>query len=181
MAWTAPMTAVANAVFTAAQFNTHVRDNLLETGPAKATTAGSYFVTNAANSIGERVVGAQTQATTGTTTSTSYVTALTGGTTCTVTVNTGTQAIVILRGNMSPGVASNVTYMAYDISGASTIAASDARSMSIVNSGTAQGNTPSSSFYQTGLTAGSNVFTLQHRTNAGTSTYSNRELIVFPL
>lgn len=39
MAWTAPMTASANGTLTAAQFNTHVRDNLLETETAKATAA----------------------------------------------------------------------------------------------------------------------------------------------
>lgn len=39
MAWTTPMTAVANAVWTAAQFNSDIRDNLNETGPAKATSS----------------------------------------------------------------------------------------------------------------------------------------------
>ena len=33
------MTAVSGSVYTAAQFNTFVRDNLNETAPAKATTA----------------------------------------------------------------------------------------------------------------------------------------------
>lgn len=39
MAWTAPLTAALNGTLTAAQFNTHVRDNLLETEAAKATAA----------------------------------------------------------------------------------------------------------------------------------------------
>lgn len=182
MAWTAPMTAVANAVFTAAQFNTHVRDNLLETAPAKATAAAGIFVTTGANAIAERFPTAETQATSGTTTSTSYVTALTGGTTCDVSVNTGTQAIVIIRGNMTNATATNTTFLAYDISGASTIAAADARSVSVVNSGTAGGNTKQGVFYQTGLTAGLNTFTLQHRSSAATTaTYTNREIIVIPL
>lgn len=182
MAWTAPMTAVANDVFTAAQFNTHVRDNLLETAPGKATTAGGIFVATGANAIAERLITAETQATSGTTTSTTYVTALTGGTTCDVTVTTGTQAIVMIRGNMTNATATNTTFLAYDISGASTIASSDARSISVVNNGTAGGNAYGAAFYQSGLTTGSNTFTLQHRSSAATTaTYTNRELIVIPL
>ena len=37
MAWTAPMTAVSGSVLTAAQWNTNVRDNLLETAPANCS------------------------------------------------------------------------------------------------------------------------------------------------
>lgn len=54
MAWTSPMTAVANTEFTAVQFNTHIRDNLLETAPAKAVNPGSYFAVSGTNSIAER-------------------------------------------------------------------------------------------------------------------------------
>ncbi|GII42264.1 hypothetical protein [Planotetraspora phitsanulokensis] len=45
MAWSAPMTAVANSIFTTAAFNQYVRDNLLETAPAKATTGSRLIVT----------------------------------------------------------------------------------------------------------------------------------------
>lgn len=54
------MTAVSGAAFTAAQFNTHVRDNLLETAPAKATTANGLFVATGLHSIEEQVVATQT-------------------------------------------------------------------------------------------------------------------------
>jgi len=37
MAWNTPMTAVENSLLTAAQFNVHLRDNLLETEAARAT------------------------------------------------------------------------------------------------------------------------------------------------
>ncbi len=182
MAWTAPMTAVANAVFTAAQFNTHVRDNLLETSPAKATTAGSYFVTNSANSIEERLTGEETQSTSGNTTSTSYVTALTSGTTCDVTLDVGVIAVVIIRGTLhNATAASNTTTMSYEITGASgTIAAADSRSVSTVNTGTVTGNTKQGVFYHSGLTPGSHTFTLQHKVSAGTGHFANRQLIVLP-
>src|SRR6266498_3453959 len=54
MSWTAPMPAVAGAIFTAAQYNTFVRDNLNECAPAKASVVGSYFTTSDDNQIAER-------------------------------------------------------------------------------------------------------------------------------
>lgn len=47
------MTFVSNAVLTAAQLNTHLRDNLLETAPAKATAPGRFIVSTGLNSISE--------------------------------------------------------------------------------------------------------------------------------
>ena len=65
MAWSAPMTAVANTVFTAAQFNQHVRDNLNETAPAKATASGGYFVATGVNAIAQRFADSATDLTSG--------------------------------------------------------------------------------------------------------------------
>jgi len=39
MAWFTPLAGVSTATLTAAQWNASVRDNLLETAPAKATSA----------------------------------------------------------------------------------------------------------------------------------------------
>lgn len=47
--WTAPKTYTVGAVGTAAERNTYERDNLLETAPAKFTTAEDLFVATAAN------------------------------------------------------------------------------------------------------------------------------------
>lgn len=44
MAWTDPMTAVANTVFTAAEYNTHIRSNFAELAPQVAETPGYTFV-----------------------------------------------------------------------------------------------------------------------------------------
>lgn len=49
--WTAPRTWVASAILTAAQLNTHVRDNLLETAVAKVTTAGDIAQATGANAL----------------------------------------------------------------------------------------------------------------------------------
>lgn len=51
MSWVAPRTWVVGEVLTAALLNTHLRDNLLETAPAKATTAGDVFYATAAGAI----------------------------------------------------------------------------------------------------------------------------------
>jgi hypothetical protein len=51
VAWTAPRTWVTGETVTAALLNTHLRDNLLETGPAKVTTAGDLIYGSAANAL----------------------------------------------------------------------------------------------------------------------------------
>lgn len=180
MAWTAPMTAVANAVFTAAQFNTHVRDNLLETSPAKATTPGSYFVTDAANSIGERVVGSATIAPGSEgTSSASYVDLATPGPA--VTVSTGTSAIVIITAEMQNASASAGAKASCAISGASTVAAADATAIRAESSATAEFNRISGVQHYTGLTAGSNTFTMKYASTSGTCNFNFRHLLVIPL
>lgn len=51
MAWTAPRTWVSSEVVSAAIMNTHVRDELLETAPAKASAAAQQVFSTAANAI----------------------------------------------------------------------------------------------------------------------------------
>jgi hypothetical protein len=55
MAWTAPRTWVTGETVTAALMNAHLRDNLLETSAATATTAGDIVYADAANSMGSRL------------------------------------------------------------------------------------------------------------------------------
>ena len=79
MAWTAPMTAVATAVFTATQFNTYIRDNLLETAPAKATDLSNLFSVISANTLVERTPKEAIVTTPESTASTSYTALVTAG------------------------------------------------------------------------------------------------------
>ena len=51
MAWTNPKTWVAAATLTAAEMNTYIRDNLLVTAAAIATTSGRLIATDGANSL----------------------------------------------------------------------------------------------------------------------------------
>ena len=183
MAWSAPFTAVANTVFTAAQFNQYVRDNLNETAPAKATASGGYFVATGVNAIAERIADGSTDLNTGTTTSTTYADldspAAPGPS---VTVTTGTMALVVVHGQFeNSGVDS--ARMAYDVSGATTIAGADNRGVGVF--GVAGVNTTTGTavlhFGGVSLTPGSNTFTAKYRVSGGTGTFASRRIAVLPL
>lgn len=58
MAWTAPRTWTTGEVVTGSIMNQHVRDNLLETGPAKVTTAGDMLYATGANALNRLAIGA---------------------------------------------------------------------------------------------------------------------------
>ena len=208
MAWTAPSTFAPGAILTAAQLNTNVRDNSLAGGPIYATEAlrdaaiTSPFEGQRAYITGSTVAaatglvtlvptGIQTiyngtawvcvtpvaadTVTTGTTTSASFTPTLTsGGTNPSVTLSTGTTALVQISGAVQ-GSAAAVYNLAFAVSGASTIAASQAKSIGLVQTtAIIMGRSVTIS----GLTAGTNTFTLQYRGDSGTGSFSYRELIV---
>lgn len=60
MSWTNPKTWLS-AVLSAADMNTHVRDNLLETAPAKVTTAGDIVYATGANALTRLGIGSAGQ------------------------------------------------------------------------------------------------------------------------
>lgn len=179
MAWTAPMTAVSGDVWTSAQFNANVRDNLLETMPGKATAANRMYISNGLNSLAERVPSTATVATSQTTSSTSYTNLATVGPA--VTVTTGTTAIVWAMANMQHTSNNGETSFAVAVSGATTIAASD--NWRGLQSGVTAGNPNRFGVchFFTNLTAGSNTFTVRYRTTAATATFQDRDIIVIPL
>jgi len=179
MAWTAPMTAVAGNAFTAAQFNTYIRDNLLETAPAKATTQGGYFVSTGANAITERIAQSAHIATTETTTSTSYADLATVGPS--VTVNAGTACLVSIYASLQNSTSGAVAKMSYAVSGASTIAASDVTAISLTTAAANQAIRTGMTFLQTPLTSGSKTFTAKYAVSAGTGSFVNRRITVLPL
>ena len=178
MTWTAPMTAIAGSVFTAAQFNTFVRDNLLETAPAKATTTGGYFVTSNTNQISERVRGEAEVLASESTTSTSYTDLATTGPS--VTVTTGDSAIVMISARVQNNTTGQSAYAAVDISGASTVAANDNRAVGLSAAAVSQLMIASHVSTVT-LVPGANTFTAKFRATGGTATFANRRLVVFPL
>lgn len=184
MVWSAPMTAVANSIFTAAQFNQFVRDNLNETAPALATAAGGYFVADGVNSIAERRVSGQIDLDSGTTTSTAVFADLDAPAAIgpTITTTTGTQALVFTHCQMiNTGTGS--CRAGVEVSGATTIAAALNRSISVGGTTGTFISAGTTVFYASGLalTPGSNTFTMKYRVGSGTGTFSDRRLIVMPL
>lgn len=179
MAWTAPMTFTDGTPLTAAQLNTHLRDNLIETAPAKASREGGYFVTTGPNSITERLAVSAIVPNLDNTSSTSYDDLdITGGPT--VTTRTGSKAFVIISGLMRiQGTSTTaVTRMSYEVSGDSSIAPAD--TISIRNSG-ASAIGPSFAHVVSNLTPGTNTFTAKYRVSSGTGDFSTRRITVFPL
>lgn len=179
MAWTAPMTAVANAVLTAAQWNTHVRDNLNETAVAKATTAGRIFVSTGVNTLAEREIGSDQVLTNETTTAGSATDLATVGPT--VTVTTGTTAILAWSCEMSNNVGGAWSLMDFTVSGATTRAASDDTALKYESSNASDLIAFSKIERVTGLTAGSNTFRSKYWISSGTGAFQRRKLVVIAL
>lgn len=179
MAWSAPMTAVAGATFTAAQFNQYVRDNLNQTAPALATVASQLFVSTGANAIATRTPTTATVATSQATASTSYVDLATVGPT--VTVTTGTIAMVWFSAAQANSTGDAQSNSSVAVSGASSVAAND--SWRLMTDGITAGNFVRYGQFHcfTGLTPGSNIFTMKYRAGSSTSTFQSRELLVLPL
>lgn len=179
MAWTAPMTAVANAAFTSAQFNLHVRDNLNETAVAKATTQGGYFVTTALNSIVERLPVVASIASAESTTSTSFTDLATVGPT--VTTTTGPTALVLVTAQMSNNTAGVISRAGFEVSGATTVAAAEVFSLAYESGAANDSMQASFSIIYSGLTSGSNTFAMKYKSQtAGTASFSNRRISVIP-
>ncbi len=205
MAWTAPATATTGQTVTAAFWNAQIRDNFLETSAATVTTAGDLVYADAANSMGSRLaIGAATthlvsdgsapvwravatDVDTGTDTgaSTSYVTLAAAApsdwafaTEIEVTVTTGTVALVLLKAQLSNNTGGSGTFLSYSVSSATTVAASDNHSI-FYESSNANDSAEFGGFdLRTGLTAGSNVFTLEGRVNGNTGTIQRPEIAV---
>jgi hypothetical protein len=171
------MTATSGNVYTAAQFNTNTRDNLNASPNALATTAGSIFVTTAANAIAERIPAAAHVDTSETTASSTATDLTTPGPA--VTVTSGTQMLVIVNCRISSSSASYAAVAAFAISGATTLAAA------IQNSGNSAGTSAATAggAWLLAVTAGSNTVTMKYWTVSGgsTGTFSNRYLTVIPL
>lgn len=175
------MTAVAGATFTAAAFNTNVRDNLNETAPAKATGPSQLFVSTGPNSIATRVPSQAYISTAETVpaSASAYSDLATVGPL--VSVVTGTIAIVFFSAEVSVATTNTAVAFSVAVSGASTLGASDAwRS---VTDGIQAGNWVRSGMTHvfTGLTPGTNTFTLQYRSVVSGTSCRYREISVIPL
>lgn len=178
MSWTAPMTAVSNTAFTAAQFNTYVRDNFLETAPALASAPGQMFISDGVNSLVARTPINAIVTTSESVQSNSFTDLATVGPV--VTAATGTNAIVAISADIQVGTDTNATIVSYAVSGATSIGASS--TWGIVYDGLPANNSLryTALSMQTNLNPGNNTFTMKYQAANATGTYKNREIVVIP-
>jgi hypothetical protein len=175
MSWTAPMTAIAGQVLTAAQWNTYVRDNLLQCPAAQATQASQLFVSGGANSTLARTIVSSYVGTTESTTSSSYGDLTTVGPG--VNATTGPQAIVFMSASIVNSIPMTyTTLMAFEVSGATSQIAWDAIAV-----GSQYNAFAGSTFIAQNLTPGVNTFTAKYRVSGGIGYYAARWLTVIPL
>jgi hypothetical protein len=120
-------------------------------------------------------------------TSNSYATPNSGtGTNPSVTLTTGTRAMVIITGLLDPPggeKSAAIAYESFAVSGATTQAASDDRAV-IREHGTSSDTgviQASTTTVITNLNPGPNTFTLQYKSSIGTANFSNRSISVIPL
>jgi len=99
-----------------------------------------------------------------------------------ITVTTGTKALVILTSFVNAAAAGVSAYAGFAISGATTLAASNEYALHGATSNTINNYSRYSVvFLMTGLTAGSNTFTMQFKTDGGTGAWSNRSIRVIDM
>jgi hypothetical protein len=202
MAWTAPRTWVTGETVTAALMNAHIRDNFLETSAATVTTAGDLVYADAANSMGTRLaigaatthlvstgsvpvwraIATDTDTGSGSTSSTGFLSLANLSDTpfageVEVTVTTGTAALVLFKSGMANSGAGNRTTLSYAVSSATTTAASANRSVAF-ESNAANDYAEIGGHDIAVLTAGSNVFTLAGRVDAGVGTFTRPDIAV---
>ena len=125
-------------------------------------------------------VGAVTDTTCSTTTTASFADPSTAGNTNpTVTLVTGTSAIVDINSTLYNSTASAYTFVSFAVTGATTLAGSEANCYyySAV-SGTPADQHTGRRLIITGLTAGTNTFTMKYKVNVGTGQFNRRTLIV---
>jgi hypothetical protein len=125
----------------------------------------------------EKQSATNTVTTSQTTTSTSYTDLSTVGPS--VTLTTGTKALIIFSAEMSNSTTSS-SLVSAAVSGSTTIAASDVWALRFFAGGTEILKASQVHLF-TGLTAGSNTFTLKYRVTGGTSTYLNRNIIAIDM
>ncbi len=180
MAWTSPMTFVSNNVLTAAQMNTHLRDNVLELAPAKATTnLGSWFISQGPNRIEERLVRTARVDTTQSTKSSSWTDLDTVGPQ--VTVTTGQAAIVMLGCRTGNTILDNSASMGFKITGYTDQEPEEKFS---IQSDGRSANTHAQwgvTFYVDDLNPGINTFTCKYKVGGETGQFSQRFIGVLSL
>lgn len=148
------------------------------TGATTAVPTGVTTIYNGTAWVCVTPVGAYSN-TTGSSTTTSYYTTLTGDTTAiTVTLVTGTTALLQMSAVCTHGTTGSVAWLSIAVSGATTLAASDSNAAALNVPVGGYNNSIARTLVLSGLTAGTNTFTLSYKGQTGTTTWTNRNLTV---
>lgn len=150
------------------------------TGATTAVPTGITTIYNGSVWVCVTEVGASSATSGTTTTSANYVTTLTGDSTAvSVTLVTGTSALVSIHANMANAGTGFIVWLSCGVTGAGTVSAAD--SFAVQMNHTANYRTPGSfTRVLSGLTAGTNTFTLSYKVQSGgnAGTYDGRGLVV---
>jgi hypothetical protein len=188
MAWSPPMTAVANSTFSDVEYNRYIRDNLLETAPGRVVAAGQYFTTYKTNGIAYRQIASDTLSGSVNTTSSTYVNLGTGPSVTTSVGGSG-MAMVWYSAEMNNTLANNQVMFSVAITGATFVPATgtpvepgDRYRVVIDGRSSSAGEREYGFHLFKNLKSGTHTFRMQYAIGGGgTGTYTNRHLVVMPL
>lgn len=181
MAWTVPFTAIAGSIFTAAQWNTYIRDNLQETEAGRAQTVSGYLVSSGYNQLSERTAAEHFPNVSVTTQETSYADPEEApGPVVTLVTDTSALVGVYGAGRTSGGTAAWMSYEAKDSEGTVLVEPQDtfAVQFHVTTPDSWRGSAVNGT---SGLTPGLTTFTMKYRvSSSGTGTFSSMRLLVIP-
>jgi hypothetical protein len=159
MAWTSPRTWVTGEIVTAAQLNTHVRDNLIDldrrTSPVFATVSTQQG-----------------------TTASSFTDLATVGPAVTVTIGSTGKALLSLYTYQYSSDVGGTGLIGIAISGATIYPGTDPGALSFVSVSSLQGIRHGTVNPVSGLNAGSTTFTAKYRSTSGTNTATFGDRII---
>ncbi|MFJ9413030.1 hypothetical protein ACIRPT_02550 [Streptomyces sp. NPDC101227] len=179
MAWTAPKTFTSSTVLTASDLNQQIRDNLKQCAAANFTPLGNYFVSTDPNQLAMRQYKKATSLASSQTTSTSY-TDLPDGLGPSITIETGTEALVIYGCQLENDTAGFSAFMSITVTGNTSIAAdTNVNSIRWMNNA-GYAVQVSQFWYVDTLNAGENTFTAKYAVGGNTGTFSRRRMVVIP-
>lgn len=182
MAWTVPRTWIPEDVLTSSLLNQQIRDNLLETETAKATSAGRLLTTNDLNVVSMIAPVEVSTASAVTTTSTAPV-ALSGGPSTTVTHNGAVLLLFGARTRITAGTGTDTTYVTVgpDISGTNNVPALVSASVRVAATDSATNRFCGHVIHYGN--PGTDTIALNYWVSGGgiTGEFANRQLLVWPL
>ncbi len=179
MAWTSPMTFTPNSVLTAAQLNTHLRDNFLELEVAKASQAGALFTGERPNKIEQRSPKSSFIPNTQSISKADYGNLSNVGPQ--VTINTGKNAMVFIAAAIGSAV-TQLSAMSYQITGATKSDPSDSKAICIDGIHASKDQRWCQMIVEDNLNPGLNTFTAKYKSGQDTitSTFHDRLIAVWP-